>query len=37
MTQMRHDNLVNALRLVASTASCSCQLLVEPRYTCIGT
>ena len=30
MTQMRHDNLANALRLVVS--ACSCQLAVEPHY-----
>ena len=30
MTQMRHDNLANALRLVVS--ACSCQSAVEPRY-----
>ena len=30
MTQMRHDNLENALRLVVS--SCSCQSAAEPRY-----
>ena len=29
-TQMRHDNLANALRLVAS--ACSCQSAAEPRY-----
>ena len=30
MTQMRHDNLANALRLVVS--ACSCQSAAEPRY-----
>ena len=30
MTQMRHDNLANALRLVVS--ACSCQSSAEPRY-----
>ena len=30
MTQMRHDNLANALRLVIS--ACSCQSAAEPRY-----
>ena len=30
MTQIRHDNLVNALRLVVS--ACSCQSAAEPRY-----
>ena len=30
MTQMRHDNLANALRLVFS--ACSCQSAAEPRY-----
>ena len=30
MTQMRHDNLANALRLVV--AACSCQSAAEPRY-----
>ena len=30
MTQMRHDNLANALRLVIS--ACSCQLAAELRY-----
>ena len=30
MTQIRHDNPANALRMVAST--CSCQVAVEPRY-----
>ena len=30
MTQMHHDNLTNALRLVVS--ACSCQSAVEPRY-----
>ena len=30
MTQMRHDNLENALRLVVS--ACSCQSAAEPRY-----
>ena len=32
MTQMRHDNLANALRLVVSACSCHCQLAAEPRY-----
>ena len=30
MTQMRHDNLANALRLVVS--ACRCQSAAEPRY-----
>ena len=30
MTQMCHDNLANALRLVVST--CTCQSVTEPRY-----
>ena len=30
MTQMRHDNLANALRLVVS--ACNCQSAAEPRY-----
>ena len=30
MTQMRHDNLANALRVVVS--ACSCQSVAEPRY-----
>ena len=30
MTQMRHDDLANALRLVVS--ACSCQSAAEPRY-----
>ena len=30
MTQMRHDNLANTLRLVVS--ACSCQSAAEPRY-----
>ena len=30
MTQMRHDNLATALRLVVS--ACSCQSAAEPRY-----
>ena len=30
MTQKRHDNLANALRLVVS--ACSCQSAAEPRY-----
>ena len=30
MTQMRHDTLANALRLVVS--ACSCQSAAEPRY-----
>ena len=30
MTQMRHDNRANALRLVVST--CSCQSTAKPRY-----
>ena len=30
MTQMRHDNLANALSLVVS--ACSCQSAAEPRY-----
>ena len=30
MTQLRHDNLENALRLVIS--ACSCQSAAEPRY-----
>ena len=30
MTQMRHDNLENALRMVVS--ACSCQSAAEPRY-----
>ena len=30
MTEMRHDNLANALRLVVS--ACSCQSAAEPRY-----
>ena len=30
MTQMRHDNLANALRLVVS--ACSCQSATEPRH-----
>ena len=30
MTQMLHDNLANALRLVVS--ACSCQSAAEPRY-----
>ena len=30
ITQMRHDNLTNALRLVVS--ACSCQSAAEPRY-----
>ena len=31
MTQMRHNNLANSLRLGVST-SCSCQSGAEPRY-----
>ena len=30
MSEMRHVNLVNALRLVVS--ACSCQTAAEPRY-----
>ena len=30
MSQMRHDNLANALRLVAS--ACSCRSVAVPRY-----
>ena len=30
ITQMRHDNLANALRLLVS--ACSCQSAAEPRY-----
>ena len=30
VTQMRHDNLANALRLVVS--ACSCQSAAEPPY-----
>ena len=30
MTQMRHDHLANALRLVVS--ACRCQSAAEPRY-----
>ena len=34
MTQMRHDNLANASRLVIS--DCSCQLATEPRYRAVA-
>ena len=34
MSQMRHDNLANALRLVIS--ACSCQLPAEPRYSALS-